>query len=124
MLIAAGVMVFLASPVSAEQRENPFIKPELSVSTSDLEDFDGKSGMSKDALLDNLYGSSQDSINGNLLMGTENEFFSKGYSYKGTINGVDIYYNPTKKHYIKDSNKILTVGELNTTLPSVEKINY
>ncbi len=44
--------------------------------------------------------------------------------YKGSINGVDVYYDKATGLYIHDKNELETVEVLTSNLPDLEKVNY
>lgn len=118
-------MMSLSGFTHADERANPFIKPEPpKKEVVQDEELLVDEELEKIQLINSMYNTNTTVPNNDPMFEPINEFLSRGYTYRGTMNGVDIYFDPKTKRYFKDTNKIMTIENINTQLPSVEQVNY
>lgn len=117
----------VSSSVYSNERKNPFLQPEppkpkvVETSESKMEDQQAN----QIELINNVVGtnlSRQDPMAN--AFPEINQFIAQGFQYRGSINGVDIYFNPTTKRYVRDRENIMQITDLNTDLPPMEQVNY
>jgi hypothetical protein len=100
----------------AAQRDNPFEKPVIKI------DKEGEKDSVDKNVINEVIGGSIGPDSSRRL--EDSKFIRQGYKYKGSMNGVDIYYHPELKRYERDDSKLMKINNLNTNLPPMNKVNY
>jgi hypothetical protein len=119
------MMIVISSSAYSNERNNPFIQPKPPKPLIE----EGQSVNNEERKQIELINSfvnkntnAQDPM-GNMFQ-EPNQYIMQGFEYRGSINGVDIYFNPTSKRYVRDRDKIMQITDLNTNLPPMEQVNY
>lgn len=112
---AIGVSFFIMTSANAS---NPFKRPEIKVVESpvyeDVDTFDEQIDMEVMLEEPSLPVQAQT----NPLLDKESVVF------KGSMNGVDVYYDKSSGLYIYDKNDMDIVAPITSSLPKLEHVNY
>tara|TARA_Y100001934_G_C12373957_1_gene788030 strand:- start:543 stop:914 length:372 start_codon:yes stop_codon:yes gene_type:complete len=112
---AIGVSFFLMASANAS---NPFKRPEIKVVDTpvyeEVDTFDEQFDM--EVMLEEPSTIAQPQTNP--LLDKESVVF------KGSMNGVDVYYDKSSGLYIYDKNDIDIVAPITSSLPKLEQVNY
>jgi hypothetical protein len=112
---AIGVSFFMMASANAS---NPFKRPEIKVVDTpvyeEVDDFDEQFDM--EVMLEEPSTIAQPQTNP--LLDKESVVF------KGSMNGVDVYYDKSSGLYIYDKNDMDIVAPITSSLPKLEQVNY
>jgi hypothetical protein len=96
---------------------NPFEKPVMAKNKTDND----LSSVNINVINDVLGGTQHQAVP---LHRERNQYIDMGLVYRGTTNGVDIYFDPDTKRYVRDDSKIVKIKDLTTKLPPMKEVNY
>lgn len=133
-VISSLLLVALSGSVLASanlEGYNPFKKPEPKESMVKKSDEYGASLDTAAELRARLLAEREqnnrfmpDPMRGAEMLQDNNRLLSQGYVYKGTMNGVDIYFHPETKRYKRDDSSVLKLESINTNLPPINQVNH
>ena len=120
-MTATGAVSAQSKDDETKSSYNPFLKPKVVVKKESSEVEEDKKGIDIN-MVANMFNNNQQPQFRDPLM--NNPYKKAGLVYKGTVNGVDIFYDEDTKRYIKDESRVIDISDTPSNPPALEQVNY
>lgn len=120
-LVASGAVSAQLRSDEAKSSYNPFLKPKVVIKKEGAVEEEEKKGIDINMVANMFNNNKQPQFRDPLM---NNPYKNAGLTYKGTVNGVDIFYDEDTKRYIKDESRVIDISGTPSNPPALEQVNY